>query len=406
MSATSAAAAAARATRPAGSTPGPSPGAAWSSAATGSSPVKPRDSMATWTRSPRSKDRMNRCRPRRPPPGPARPSGVVAAGQAGDAHAPDLAGDDLGVADHEAGDGGEGPGHLQAVEPAQQLGTDGGGASRIVAATPRVPLARMFHAAHRPGSDSESPSTSVRGASPTSGRNRAKATNGTSITSRRASTAQGTAARRATPRAAGRRGRTPRRPPGVATTREHEGQRGRHLAPAAGGGGRRVSPGRCRPWLGGRAPPLMSVRSLLPVRRRATAGRGTPPADGEGHGDADDPGETGAQAVVVDTLDPVAGQRAVVQPVAGLLVGEALVDGHLVQAVGLAARLGADEERQGQGHGQAGDDEQRQSAAGHVGAPPPHRPVGQVAAHGARRGPGAVDEVGPHGQHRADGEGR
>jgi hypothetical protein len=44
----------------------------------------------------------------------------------------------------------------------------------------------MFHAAHRPGSDSGTPSTSTRGSVPTIGRKTAKARNGSSMRIRRA----------------------------------------------------------------------------------------------------------------------------------------------------------------------------------------------------------------------------
>src|SRR4029453_11616668 len=55
------------------------------------------------------------------------PAGVVAPGDAGDAHPPDLVGDHVGVADHEPGDGGQGLGQPQPVQPAEQLGHRGGG---------------------------------------------------------------------------------------------------------------------------------------------------------------------------------------------------------------------------------------------------------------------------------------
>ena len=61
-----------------------------------------------------------------------------------------------------------------------------------VAATPSVPFTTMFHAAHSPGSDSCSPSTSTRGGRPRIGSSAAKARNGTSITSRRAMPSNGT----------------------------------------------------------------------------------------------------------------------------------------------------------------------------------------------------------------------
>ena len=63
--------------------------------------------------------------------------------------------------------------------------------SRPVAATPSVPLIRMFHAPHSPGTDNDIPSTSVCGLVPMTGRSTANATNGSSIARRRANTENG-----------------------------------------------------------------------------------------------------------------------------------------------------------------------------------------------------------------------
>lgn len=57
-------------------------------------------------------------------------------------------------------------------------------ASRTDAATPSVPLARMFQAPHSPDSLRLMPRTVIRGPSATNGISTAKATNGTSISSR------------------------------------------------------------------------------------------------------------------------------------------------------------------------------------------------------------------------------
>lgn len=57
-------------------------------------------------------------------------------------------------------------------------------ASSTEAATPSVPLARMFQAPHSPDSLRLIPRTATRGPSATNGISRAKATNGTSISSR------------------------------------------------------------------------------------------------------------------------------------------------------------------------------------------------------------------------------
>ncbi len=54
-----------------------------------------------------------------------------------------------------------------------------------VVATPRVPFTRMFHIAHSPATDSETPNTSTRSPCPTTGKSSANKRNGTSITSRR-----------------------------------------------------------------------------------------------------------------------------------------------------------------------------------------------------------------------------
>ncbi|MDF2708258.1 MAG: hypothetical protein K0R62_3910 [Nonomuraea muscovyensis] len=71
-------------------------------------------------------------------------------------------------------------------------------ASRIEATTPSVALARMFHAAHRPGTLSDRPSTVVRSPSPMIGMRKANSTNGTSIAIRRTMCDAGTRAVHAT----------------------------------------------------------------------------------------------------------------------------------------------------------------------------------------------------------------
>ena len=76
--------------------------------------------------------------------------------------------------------------------PARMCGIDVVDAITTVAATPSVPLATMFHAAHSPASDRLRPSTSTRGPRPTNGNSTANSRNGTSMTSRRATTRSGT----------------------------------------------------------------------------------------------------------------------------------------------------------------------------------------------------------------------
>ena len=51
--------------------------------------------------------------------------------------------------------------------------------------TPSVPFATMFHAPSRPGCDSATPSTSIRGSGPVNGSSTASTTNGSSISARR-----------------------------------------------------------------------------------------------------------------------------------------------------------------------------------------------------------------------------
>src|SRR4051812_23036049 len=80
-------------------------------------------------------------------------------------------------------------------------------------------------------------------------------------------------------------------------------------------------------------------------------------ADGERDRHADHAGDARAEPVVVDALHRVARRRRAIEGLGLLRVGEALVDGDLVQAVGLAACPGADEEGQGQGDREAGHDE-------------------------------------------------
>ena len=80
-------------------------------------------------------------------------------------------------------------GRCRRSKPRRKSGTGVVAARITLAATPIVPLIRMFHIAHRPSTDSDRPSTSIRSPWPTSGRNTANSTNGTSITRRLATKA-------------------------------------------------------------------------------------------------------------------------------------------------------------------------------------------------------------------------
>jgi hypothetical protein len=92
-------------------------------------------------------------------------------------------------------------------------------ASRIEAATPSVALARMFQAAQRPGTLSESPSTVVRSPSPMTGMRNANNTKGTSIAIRRPMYVPGTRAATATaPSSTAYAANAQNRSRGVATT--------------------------------------------------------------------------------------------------------------------------------------------------------------------------------------------
>src|SRR4051812_10520730 len=227
--------------------------------------------------------------------------------------------------------------------------------------TPSVPLATMFQAAHSPGCESETPSTSTRGEDPSTGRNTAKPRNGTSIRSRRTSVRRGTDAITATaaittPYAANAQNASR----GVATTAS---TKTRSAAILSCGGARwtTVEPGISSPsvpvWPGW--PPLTSGPA-----GRLRAGSSPPrPADDDeeparqtkGDGDPDEAGEAPAEPIVVDAPDRVPGGRPVVERVGLRVAGEALVDGHLVEPVRLAAGLGAHDE---------GEEEREEEAPG------------------------------------------
>src|SRR5215212_4676207 len=128
------------------------------------------------------------------------PAGVVAAGDARDAHAPDLVGDHVGVADHEPGDDRERLRQPQPLQPAQQLGHGRGRGQDGRRGHPQGPLGQDVPGPQRPSTASDMPMTSTRSPWPTIGRKNAKARNGSSIRSRLARVAGGilaTAARTA-----------------------------------------------------------------------------------------------------------------------------------------------------------------------------------------------------------------
>src|SRR4029453_7651274 len=98
------------------------------------------------------------------------------------------------------------------------------------------------------------------------------------------------------------------------------------------------------PWLWP-VPPLISV-----LDGARAGGRPAPapahqqeraPGDGEGGADPDHARQPRAHPFALHARDAVAGERAVLRAMARLLLGEALVHRHLVEPVGLVARLRA-----------------------------------------------------------------
>ena len=235
-------------------------------------------------------------------------------------------------------------------------GTDVVDASTIEAATPIVPLATMFHAAHSPGSrQAAGRARRPSGPRPTNGSSTANSRNGTSITSRRATPSSGMRAddaRRATTSPAW----TPKAQNcsfGVATTantnrtrRQQLALRGeavqRPLAGAPGGAGAppptsgQAGAGRRRRW------PVAGGSGRR--RRRTTTNVAATPTR---------PAMTVPSAVVVDPVGAVVGERAVGERVVAHVGVDALVGGDLLQPVRVGAGARGDE-----------DDEQRRRRRG------------------------------------------
>ena len=165
-------------------------------------------------------------------------------------------------------------------------------ARRTQAATPRVPLARMFQARPQPGDAERQPEHVDPLAGPTNGISSANATNGISITSRRSRNPAGTraAARHGgqEQRRTARRPRTPRaawRPrPGRSRATAASLQCGGRRGPASGRAGRAGARG---PRPRQTRPPVTGGRRRLARRRRRAHREEQPAADGEGHPDAD-----------------------------------------------------------------------------------------------------------------------
>ena len=150
-------------------------------------------SIARYTRSPRSYERTKRA-PADVATARACPIRLADAAPrlAGDAHPAQLVADDVAVAGHEPGDGDELAWDAQALQAVQEVGhrrrrrqhDRGGHADRALGDdVPRRPQPRLATAA--------GPSTSTERSRPTSGSSTAKARNGTSITSRRATPSSG-----------------------------------------------------------------------------------------------------------------------------------------------------------------------------------------------------------------------
>ena len=250
-------------------------------------------------------------------------------------------------------------------------GTDVVEASTIEAATPIVPLATMFHAAHSPGCGQVHAEHLDARSRPTSGSSRANSRNGTSMTSRRARRAAGPGrsrrparrARRARRRprtapSAWRRRRTRTAPSPAACTAGRGGAAGPPRAPAGAGAIRPLSPAPALP--AGGAPAA-----------RAAASHSTPATDGERHGDADQPGRGPCQPVVVRRPGRRSRRAGCRHRARRALAVDARVGGDLLQPVGLGLACGATNTTSSDGDGRPASDEggDATSGGGHVSPP-------------------------------------
>src|SRR5690606_7140656 len=197
-------------------------------------------------------------------------------------------------------------------------------ASRIEAVTPSVALARMFQAAQRPGTLSESPSTSVRSPSPMTGMRKANSTNGSSITMRRRMCPGGIRATAATLASmTAYRPKAQNHSRGVATITRAKAS----TASSLHCGGSRCTgeaPGRYS-----RRPALISDLLLGPAAPAHRVGDGG--GDEQGDGDADHAGDAHRDAAHL----AVVAQREVAEQVVRRTVGEALLLGDRLQPVGV-----------------------------------------------------------------------
>ena len=285
-------------------------------------------------------------------PGLPDPAGVVAPGDAGDPHPPHLVGDHVAVADHEPGDGDEQLGQPQPLEPRSSRHRGGGGEDRR-GGDPEGALGDDVPGAPQPADGQRHPEDldplALADERQEHGEQQERQLDdqppGQEGQRHPADRGHGGERQRRT-------GRRPRTPRGGWPRRRRRTARWRRACTGAGHGAAGSSrAGRARwawPAPTGQGARVGSARPS-PSEPHGPQEREQRQPDAEGDQHADEPGEAGAQPVVVDALDRVAGQRAVRRTGAAWRCGEALVHGDLVQPVRRAGREPADAARPARG---------------------------------------------------------
>src|SRR5918997_1617521 len=217
--------------------------------------------------------------------------------------------------------------------------------SSRLAVRPSRPLASRFHAPHRPSTDTAtSPSTSVRSPWATNGRKRAKARNGSSITSRGSRTRAGTRASAAPPTTSA-----------ACTPNAHTPWRGVHTTATTNSSVATSFTWGAAAWTGLGPGTDRGTRWPAPMWCSALVPAADQPEEAGAAGKRDEhPGrarQADRHAGVVDAVDAVVGERTVGEAVVVRGADEALVLGNPLQAVGLARRVEAHPRGHHQRHG-------------------------------------------------------
>ena len=204
----------------------------------------------------------------------------MAAGDPGEPHPAGLGGDQVDVAQHQGGDGDDQRGHVQPLQPEQQVAQRGGGgqgqrdqhAERALDQdVPGAEQARLGQRRPR--------ATSIRGSGPVNGSSTASTTNGSSISARRSDPAgrdpgDGPHDGEQQP---GSPANTPNASRGVATTHRPRRAAPRRSSPRPAAGAPATSPGRYSGWAWPAPTASCSVRPG-PRRRAGARTRNSSPA--------------------------------------------------------------------------------------------------------------------------------